>query len=515
MPVLRTPNRADVVALASRCAISIADSYVSSADGRSGWSKYYLKSPDEIGIWGTSNGIEGLFLANKLRLDVGLSRREVQEMIVGGLEFLSRQQLKEDESRGAWSITQLAAPPFVDSTAIALRAFIQAGNHEFYSCIYDGLKWLVKCSLPSGGWSYLERGLAERAVPKTCPTAYALLSLHLGRSLDIWSGAELTTITDTIEKAVDLLKRSIVPRPRSPASYGWGRELGAGKPNPAYTLVAIMALRALDEVALLESYSSGLVQLIADAKTSSFTGQFDQAPWQPVRDIWTPPAPLTERFLVFFTTAFVVSALAGLGLRDSRSLVDLAMEWLTVADKGGRFYDYQNLPRMFTGVDALRACDVYLNAIGDTASETTTREPAFGQAAARRHKILISYKRDDCDEFASWLARRLREEGVDPWFDNWNLKPGDSLTEKLEKAFESTHACVILLTPKYMSGAWSTREMQTAITHSLKGNYRVIPIVVRDCEIPRLLEDLVRVYFISDEPVEREKSFQQLLVGIT
>ena len=43
------------------------------------------------------------------------------------------------------------------------------------------------------------------------------------------------------------------------------------------------------------------------------------------------------------------------------------------------------------------------------------------------------------------LAERLRKEGVKVWFDEWVLKPGDSIPPKIEEGLESSRVLVFCM----------------------------------------------------------------------
>ena len=38
------------------------------------------------------------------------------------------------------------------------------------------------------------------------------------------------------------------------------------------------------------------------------------------------------------------------------------------------------------------------------------------------------------------IAKRLREDGVKVWFDEWEIKPGDSIPAKIEERLEHSRA---------------------------------------------------------------------------
>jgi hypothetical protein len=41
-------------------------------------------------------------------------------------------------------------------------------------------------------------------------------------------------------------------------------------------------------------------------------------------------------------------------------------------------------------------------------------------------RVFVSHASEDKDRFVLGFARRLRENGVDAWLDQWEMKPGDT-----------------------------------------------------------------------------------------
>jgi len=42
-------------------------------------------------------------------------------------------------------------------------------------------------------------------------------------------------------------------------------------------------------------------------------------------------------------------------------------------------------------------------------------------------KAFISHASEDKQRFVEAFAKRLREKGVDAWYDEWEIHPGDNL----------------------------------------------------------------------------------------
>ena len=132
--------------------------------------------------------------------------------------------------------------------------------------------------------------------------------------------------------------------------------------------------------------------------------------------------------------------------------------------------------------------------------------------AAKGHRVFLSYKRQSISApMAKTVAHRLSQQHIAVWFDEWEIKAGDSVVGKIGKGFKNSDACLIFLESQYSSSDWCTKEMNTALTKAITENFTVIPILVEDCAKPELLKDLKHVYL--KEPSASE--FEQKLAEIT
>ena len=109
-----------------------------------------------------------------------------------------------------------------------------------------------------------------------------------------------------------------------------------------------------------------------------------------------------------------------------------------------------------------------------------------------KRKVFLSYRKgnDQRQRFVEAIAHRLGREGFLPWFDQWEIKAGDSIARELSSGFQDVYGIVIVLSADYPSGRWAREEMETAITKRTEENIRIIPILYEDCERPELLRPL-------------------------
>lgn len=104
-------------------------------------------------------------------------------------------------------------------------------------------------------------------------------------------------------------------------------------------------------------------------------------------------------------------------------------------------------------------------------------------------RIFISHNSKDKPK-AERLAAFLHSQGIDTWFDKWDILAGDSIIDKLEDGLDSVDAFIILLSPSAVVSKWVREELRVALTRRLKkGAFRIIPLLLRNCRIPAFLRD--------------------------
>jgi len=108
--------------------------------------------------------------------------------------------------------------------------------------------------------------------------------------------------------------------------------------------------------------------------------------------------------------------------------------------------------------------------------------------------VFLCYARVDGEHFARELHRRLREEQFNAWLDQIDIPPGFDWDEEIDQALEAAAAILVVLTP----GAVISRLVKCEWQKALNRLTPVVPLVVRPCEIPRILEVLHYLNFAED-----------------
>ena len=99
-----------------------------------------------------------------------------------------------------------------------------------------------------------------------------------------------------------------------------------------------------------------------------------------------------------------------------------------------------------------------------------------------------------CDAFLSYsakdqavvrpLAERLRQDGLKVWFDEWVLKPGDSIPAKIEDGLEHSRVLVLCMSANAFGSNWAQLEAGTfRFRDPLNKERRFIPLRLDDVPV--------------------------------
>jgi len=118
--------------------------------------------------------------------------------------------------------------------------------------------------------------------------------------------------------------------------------------------------------------------------------------------------------------------------------------------------------------------------------------------------IFLSHSSKD-KFFVRNLAEHLTNNGIKVWLDEAELNIGDSLTEKIAEAIETTDYVGVVLSHNSINSEWVQKELQIALQKEIKGrNVVVLPILIEKVEIPAFLRDKWYADFTNPENFDNE-----------
>lgn len=88
------------------------------------------------------------------------------------------------------------------------------------------------------------------------------------------------------------------------------------------------------------------------------------------------------------------------------------------------------------------------------------------------------------------LATMLVEQGVDLWFDEWEIRPGDSIVGGIEAGLQEANVFVLLWSEQAAASNWVGAELRAFIRKRIDDTgMRIVPLMVDDTQLPALVAD--------------------------
>jgi hypothetical protein len=90
--------------------------------------------------------------------------------------------------------------------------------------------------------------------------------------------------------------------------------------------------------------------------------------------------------------------------------------------------------------------------------------------------VFISHASEDKDEVVRPLALALKNEGLIVWYDEFELKIGDSLRKKIDKGLANSKFGIVVLSKNFFTKGWTNYELDGIITKAVSGEQVILPI---------------------------------------
>lgn len=94
--------------------------------------------------------------------------------------------------------------------------------------------------------------------------------------------------------------------------------------------------------------------------------------------------------------------------------------------------------------------------------------------------VFLSYTHEDHD-LAEGIATQMTALGIDTWWDQWEIRAGDSIVQKIGDGLGDCTHFIALLTPRSIDKPWVKAEMDAAFVRKLKDSVKFIPL---RCDLP-------------------------------
>lgn len=102
--------------------------------------------------------------------------------------------------------------------------------------------------------------------------------------------------------------------------------------------------------------------------------------------------------------------------------------------------------------------------------------PPQVEAGGKAYDVFISHASEDKDTIVRSLANALVAKGLKVWYDEFTLRIGDSLRQKIDKGLASSRVGLVVLSPAFIAKGWTNYELDGIVTRSVSGEQILLPI---------------------------------------
>lgn len=106
------------------------------------------------------------------------------------------------------------------------------------------------------------------------------------------------------------------------------------------------------------------------------------------------------------------------------------------------------------------------------------RNPVFSEEEEvdKVYDVFISHASEDKDDLVRPLAHALMGYGLKVWYDEFELKIGDSLRRKIDLGLAHSRFGIVVLSKSFIKKGWTNYELDGIISKANTGEQVVLPI---------------------------------------
>ncbi len=92
------------------------------------------------------------------------------------------------------------------------------------------------------------------------------------------------------------------------------------------------------------------------------------------------------------------------------------------------------------------------------------------------YDVFISHATEDKDEIVRPLANALVHEGLRVWYDEFELRIGDSLRRKIDSGLANSRFGIVVLSHSFFEKNWPQYELDGLVTREMTGEQTILPL---------------------------------------
>lgn len=94
----------------------------------------------------------------------------------------------------------------------------------------------------------------------------------------------------------------------------------------------------------------------------------------------------------------------------------------------------------------------------------------------KSYDVFIAHASEDKEAVAGPLANALRDAGLVVWYDEFELRIGDSLRRKIDSGLANSRFGVVVLSQAFFEKGWPNYELDGLVTRGVSGEQIILPI---------------------------------------
>ena len=98
------------------------------------------------------------------------------------------------------------------------------------------------------------------------------------------------------------------------------------------------------------------------------------------------------------------------------------------------------------------------------------------ESVHREYDVFISHASEDKDQVVRPLAHALSDGGLKVWYDEFELRIGDSLRRKIDIGLAKSRFGIVVLSRAFFGKGWTNYELDGLVTRSVSGEQILLPI---------------------------------------
>lgn len=120
--------------------------------------------------------------------------------------------------------------------------------------------------------------------------------------------------------------------------------------------------------------------------------------------------------------------------------------------------------------------EIPLSSVPSLVQRDVTPGSDSGDTISREFDVFISHASEDKDAVVRPLAHALSDGGLKVWYDEFELKIGDSLRRKIDTGLAKSRFGVVVLSRSFFTKGWTNYELDGLVTRSISGEQILLPI---------------------------------------